>query len=61
MSEDKQPSTVEQAMKILDDLSQLGKVEEIGKGGQQSLALLVDKLLGVRGAFDKWRAKAQAE
>jgi len=59
MSEIQHHANLDDAVALLDDLSLLGKVEEIGKDEQQSLADQVDKLLGVQGAFNKWREKVK--
>ncbi|RII74671.1 hypothetical protein [Pseudomonas monteilii] len=59
MSEIQQPANLNDAVALLDGLSQLGKVEEISNDERQSLADQVDKLLGVQGAFNKWREKAK--
>ncbi len=59
MSKIQQPANLNDAVALLDELSQLGKVEQISQGERQSLADQVDKLLGVQGAFDKWREKAK--
>jgi hypothetical protein len=59
MSETQQPNTLDQALQTLDELSQLGSVEAASTEKLESLRTVVDKVLGVRGAFDAWRAATE--
>ncbi|MEG0244358.1 MAG: hypothetical protein RR726_18160 [Pseudomonas sp.] len=59
MSETQQPNTLDQALQTLDELSQLGSVEAANTEKLESLRTVVDKVLGVRGAFDAWRAATE--